>query len=101
MPRLIRGADLAPEYVDLLTRVSTTVECASDIVSAVAWSLQSPAHHSAARSEVASDLFHEPGGATLRAATELYALMELEAPRAAEHARRPLTGRAVTAASAR
>jgi hypothetical protein len=81
MPQLISGADISPEYVDLLTSASTTVECAAAVVPAVAAALQAPQQLAPARRAVVAELFHDPGGATDRATTDLYALMELEAMR--------------------
>jgi len=98
MPQLVVGADLAPEYVDLLARASTTVESATGVVPAVVAALQSPQERSAARRSVAAELFHEPGGATDRAIKELYALLELDAPLSAEP-RVLVTKRAATVAS--
>jgi hypothetical protein len=80
MQQLISGADIASEYVDLLATASTTVDSASGVVAAVAAVLESPADLSQARRSLAAELFHEPGRATERATTELYALMELEIP---------------------
>jgi hypothetical protein len=80
MPQLISGADIASEYVDLLGTASTTVDSASGVVAAVAPALASLADLSPARRALAAELFHEPGGATDRAAAELYALIELEMP---------------------
>jgi CDP-glycerol glycerophosphotransferase (TagB/SpsB family) len=80
MPELIRSAEIASEYVNLLAAASTTVEKAEDIVPAVDRALSDPAQLSGARRALAAELFHDPGGATDRAVSELYALMDLDAP---------------------
>jgi CDP-glycerol glycerophosphotransferase len=85
MPQLVTGADLAPEYVQLLASVSTTVERADQVIPAVAAALRSPEALSAARRSLAAEFFHEPGGATDRATRELYDLLELDAPQPARH----------------
>lgn len=86
MPELISGADIANEYVDLISAASMTVETSAEVVAAVERALALPAHLSAERRRLAAELFHGPGEATDRAVEELYALMELDAPvgRAAE-----------------
>jgi len=78
MPELIRRADIAMEYVDLIARAATTVETARAAVDAVARAFVNPAEHSQARRAVGAELFHGPGEATNRAIHELYALMELD-----------------------
>ena len=78
MPELIRRADIAMEYVDLIARAATTVETATAAVDAVARAIVTPAEHSQARRAVGAELFHGPGEATNRAIHELYALMELD-----------------------
>jgi hypothetical protein len=80
MPQLIAGADIAREYVDLIADVSVTVTTAAEAVAAVEPALSEPAHLSASRCELASQLFHNAGHATDRAVDELYALMELAPP---------------------
>jgi len=77
---LISGADIAPEYVELMVSAARTVTSGAGIVPAVEEALAAPRQLSAARKAIAAELFHEPGGATGRAAAELYALMELNAP---------------------
>jgi hypothetical protein len=85
MPQLVTGADLAPEYVQLLASASTTFERADQVAQAVAAALRSPEELSNARRSLAAEFFHAPGGATDRATRELYALIELDAPQQAEH----------------
>jgi len=84
MPELISGADLAVEYVELLANASTSIEHADEVVPAVVNGLRSPERLAPARRAVAAELFHQAGGATDRATDELYALIELDRPRAAE-----------------
>jgi CDP-Glycerol:Poly(glycerophosphate) glycerophosphotransferase len=80
MPQLIRGADIAQEYVNLIAAASTTVENAAGVVAAVDKAMSYPAQLSDARRALAAELFHGPGRATDRAVHELYALMELDVP---------------------
>jgi len=80
MPQLIRGANVAQEYVDLIGAASTTVESAAGVMEAVDRAVADPAHLSGARRALAAELFHNPGTATGRAIHELYALMELDEP---------------------
>jgi CDP-glycerol glycerophosphotransferase (TagB/SpsB family) len=85
MPQLITGANIGHEYVELMTRVSTTAADAESAVDAVARALEDPSHLSSARRALAEELFHAPGNATGRALEELYAVMELEPPDHAVH----------------
>lgn len=80
MPELIKGANVAEEYVELLAAASTTVENAADVRAAVDRAVSHPAQLSDARRALAAELFHEPGRATERAVHELYALMKLDLP---------------------
>jgi hypothetical protein len=80
MPELITGANIAIEYVDLVAAVSTTVENAAGVLTAVDRAIADPKELSSARRALAAELFHDPGHATDRALRELYAAMELEAP---------------------
>jgi CDP-glycerol glycerophosphotransferase (TagB/SpsB family) len=80
MPELIRGTDIAKEYVDLITAASTTVETPDGVVAAVERAASHPAQLSDTRRAVAAELFHDAGKATDRAIHELYAVMELDVP---------------------
>lgn len=80
MPELISGADIATDYVNLISGASTTVEDARGVLAAVENALAHPAQLSQARRALAAHLFHEPGTATDRAVNELYELMELDEP---------------------
>jgi hypothetical protein len=91
MPQLIKGADVGEEYVHLMASASTnveTVETAAGVVLAVNRAMADPSEHSEARRALAAELFHGPGQATDRAIAELYAMMELDAPAAAQPAAR-------------
>ena len=81
MPELIRGANIAEEYVDLIAaRVNNRRERG--------WSRATPWIERVSRSRaglgarraLAAELFHGPGEATERAIHELYALMDLDVP---------------------
>ena len=78
MPQLIDGANVAREYVDLITSASVTAHDPSDVMEAVGRAVAEPAHLSAERHALAAELFYGPGQATDRAVRELYALIELE-----------------------
>jgi hypothetical protein len=80
IPELIELSNTSPEYVDLLRGASTSVTDAAGVMQAVERGLQDPRLLSSTRTAVAHDLFYRPGTATLRAARELYALMELDCP---------------------
>jgi hypothetical protein len=80
VPQLLAEANVNPEYVELLAEASLSVRTASDAVSAVEHGINEPAQKSQARKEIATDLFHSAGSATLLAVKELYELLDLEAP---------------------
>jgi CDP-Glycerol:Poly(glycerophosphate) glycerophosphotransferase len=80
MPQLIAGTDIAPDYVDLMAMVATTVDTPAGVVSAVDEAMANPTHRSSARRAVAAELFHNRGRATECALHELYSLMELDLP---------------------
>lgn len=81
-PQLIAQSNTSPDYVELLAAASTTVFETAGAVRAVELAIADPQRLSATRTAVARELFFRPGTATLRAAAELYAVMELEAPNA-------------------
>jgi len=78
--RLIAGTSVNPDYVEIMSRVSTTIMRPAEIVTAVEASLADPISKSAERKAVATDLFYGPGSATARAVTELYDAIELAPP---------------------
>lgn len=84
MPELIKRANIAEEYVNLLAAASTSVESAAGVVAAVDRGVAYPRELSDVRRAVAAELFHGPGEATGRAINELYALMNLDLPAGAE-----------------
>jgi hypothetical protein len=79
VPELLAHARVHPDYVQLLAEAARSVRSPADAVAAVEAALAAPAHGSASRRHVASQLFYRPGSATYRAAAELCALMELDA----------------------
>jgi hypothetical protein len=88
-PALIELANIHPDYVTLLASVSDSVELVQDALTAVVRGLADPAARSRERAAAASDLFHDPGGATDRSVNALYELIELDAAhvvRAPQHA---------------
>jgi hypothetical protein len=62
----------------MLAAASTTSRNVLETVKAVERGLSEPAIQSAARKQVASELFYEPGTATRRAVGELYEVLELD-----------------------
>jgi hypothetical protein len=83
LPQLITEANIGSEYVELMASASTSVESPSEAVAAVHNALADPANNSAARRTLAAELFHSPGRATDHAVSELYELIELDAPQTA------------------
>jgi hypothetical protein len=79
-PRLIQHARINPDKVKLLQSAAIVVRRAREVPSAVCRALAQPGAMSAARRQIASDLFYKAGTATLRAARAIYELLELEAP---------------------
>lgn len=77
-PALVELANIHQDYVNLLARVSDSVEGAEDTLTAVARGLEDPAARGPERRAAAADLFHDAGGATERSMTALYELIELE-----------------------
>jgi len=78
VPKLLKEANVNPEYVDLLANVSLSVRTTDEALRAVERSLAEPHGKSAARRTVAADLFHGAGKATSLAVAELYELLELD-----------------------
>jgi hypothetical protein len=78
MPELIRRADIAPEYVELLAAASINTSGVGDTVLAVERALADPGSGSCARRQVAAELFHSPGNATRNVVHELCAAMGLD-----------------------
>lgn len=78
VPELIAKTDIEPIYVELLSRASTSALNVKEVVSAVEHAFAEPQHKSDARRAVANEMFYKPGGATARAVSETYALLELE-----------------------
>lgn len=78
VPELIAKTDIEPVYVELLTRASTSALNVKEVVSAVEHAFAEPQHNSETRRAVANEMFYQPGGATGRAVSETYALLELE-----------------------
>jgi len=78
VPELIELAKIHPDYVQLLSDVAESVRQADQVLAAVERALADPTPRSAARREVAADLFHEPGTATARCAAALYEAIDLE-----------------------
>ena len=80
IPELIAKTNIPDEYVSLLARASTTANSIPQILQAIKHGLENPLANSPARKAVASELFYEPGSATVRAVDELYEVIELTPP---------------------
>ena len=80
VPKLLREANVNPEYVELLAEASLTVRSAGEVLGAVEMSLAQPEQRSESRRAIAAELFHSPGNATSLAVKELYDLMDLAVP---------------------
>lgn len=78
MPELLKNTDVEPRYVKMLASASTSVRDVSQVVAALERGFADPKRDSKSRREIANEMFYEPGGATERAANELYELIELE-----------------------
>jgi hypothetical protein len=77
-PELIRGANIHPDYVELLASVSESVEGVDATVHAVARGLSVPDANSETRRAVAADIFYRPGSATARSIQNLYEAIDLD-----------------------
>lgn len=80
MDELIENTDVNRVYVDIMSRASSTIMRADQIVAAVESSLSDPASGSHERKRAAAELFYKPGTATSRAVSELYNAIELQLP---------------------
>jgi CDP-glycerol glycerophosphotransferase (TagB/SpsB family) len=78
LPELIKKTDIEPAYVEMIVSASTTVVDVEEAIIAVEQNLSDPHRKSKNRRAVAAEMFYHPGGATARAISELYDLMELE-----------------------
>lgn len=76
VPELLEKTDIEPVYVQLLSEASTTVSDIDQLVTAVDESFANPQHKSDSRKAVAGEMFHAPGGATARAVSEMYDVLE-------------------------
>jgi CDP-glycerol glycerophosphotransferase (TagB/SpsB family) len=77
VPELLEKTDIEPVYVQLMTDASTTVFDIDQLVAAVEESFANPNGKSDSRNTVAKEMFYKPGGATARAVTEMYNVIEL------------------------
>jgi CDP-glycerol glycerophosphotransferase (TagB/SpsB family) len=80
LPELLEKTDIEPAYVQLLSQVSKSVSDVDQVVAAVEESFADPNVKSADRKAVAEEMFYRPGGATGRAVSEMYELIELDPP---------------------
>jgi hypothetical protein len=78
VPELLRGSNISPEYVTLLSEAAASVNTPAEALAAVDAAVADPGARSKVRRAVADDLFYRPGTATARAVNELYHAIELE-----------------------
>lgn len=76
-PDLISGANIHPDYVELLASVSESVDGVAETLAAVERGLAAPDARGDVRRAVAADLFYRPGSATARSVAQLYEAIEL------------------------
>ena len=74
-PDLARAARVNPEKVALLRSAATVASSAAEVVRAAMTEMSNPERLSAARRQVARDMFFEAGGATARAAALIRGLL--------------------------
>jgi CDP-glycerol glycerophosphotransferase (TagB/SpsB family) len=78
VPELLRGSNINPEYVSLISEAAASVTTPAEAFDAVESAVADPRARSKARRAVADDLFYRPGTATARAVNELYHAIDLE-----------------------
>jgi hypothetical protein len=76
-PGLAEAARINPDKLALLRSAATVVRDPGELRQAVRDALEAPARHAAARARAASEVFYRPGGATDRALSVIYELLEL------------------------
>jgi CDP-glycerol glycerophosphotransferase len=78
VPELLEKTDIEPAYVELMKEASTSVFDVENLVTAVEEGFADPTRKSNSRKAVASEMFYDPGGATNRAISEMYDVIELD-----------------------
>jgi len=78
VPELLEKTDIEPVYVQLLSEAATSVNNIDELTAAVDQNFADPNGKSASRQHVAAEMFYKPGGATARAVTEMYDVIELD-----------------------
>jgi CDP-glycerol glycerophosphotransferase (TagB/SpsB family) len=78
MPELLEKTDIEPTYVELMKEASTSVFDVENLLPAVEEGFANPTRRSNSRKAVASEMFYDPGGATNRAISEMYDVIELD-----------------------
>jgi CDP-glycerol glycerophosphotransferase (TagB/SpsB family) len=77
LPELLKKTDIEPVYVELMAEASSSVISIDQLISAVDEAFDDPKRLSDSRKAVASEMFYEPGGATARAVSEMYDVIEI------------------------
>ena len=78
VPELLEKTDIEPVYVQLMSEAATSVLDIDQLCAAVDESFADPKAKSASRTYVAGEMFYKPGGATSRAVSEMYDVVELD-----------------------
>jgi hypothetical protein len=63
-----------------MCEAATSVNNIDELIAAVDQGFADPNAKSASRTHVAAEMFYKPGGATTRAVTEMYDVIELDQP---------------------
>jgi CDP-glycerol glycerophosphotransferase (TagB/SpsB family) len=82
VPELLEKTDIEPVYVQLMSEAATSVNNIDELSAAVDAAFADPKAKSASRTFVAGEMFYKPGGATSRAVSEMYDVIELDLQRA-------------------
>jgi CDP-glycerol glycerophosphotransferase len=77
VPELLEKTDVEPAYVQLMEEASNTVFDIAQLVAAVEESFANPQGKSDSRKAVAGEMFYKPGGATARAVSAMYDVLEI------------------------
>jgi CDP-glycerol glycerophosphotransferase (TagB/SpsB family) len=78
VPELLEKTDIEPVYVQLLSEAATSVNDIDELALAVDQNFADPQAKSSSRQFVAGEMFYKPGGATSRAVSEMYEVVELD-----------------------
>lgn len=80
VPGLAEAARINPDKIALLRSAAAVVRHIEDVAAATATELATPGRLSAARQHAANEAFYRPGGATIRALSLIYEMLDLPSP---------------------